>query len=342
MRIGSWFAARNPTFGCSWSPASPWAAEPADSSPLAAQRLRAGDALAIPVVALRQDGFAGDIVVTAEGLPPGVNCEPMTIRAGKTAGQLVLTTDQQVAEWVGSIRVVGESQVGETRVRKVATPASLVWDTTMAKFDRARLNRQLVIAVIQGSSADFGAFRRSQVGNDGWRSCQSETDRVAARELKGSIEVSAPIGLPDGVTAKVDDRRKIKKSAELELTVSEKTPPGTYDILVTGKPLIVYQNNPEAAARAAEDQARIAKLVEGFKSKREQLVAAAGAAADASSPEIKQLDEQIARGEAALKEATERATKLTAAAKPAERRLVVSNVGTLHVTRKGETMNFAD
>ena len=114
---------------------------------------------------------------------------------------------------------------------------------------------------------------------------------VSARaELKEALSL-APVGLPDGVTAKFT-MAEDKKSAELELTVGEKTAPGTYDFVVSGKPLIVYRNNPEAAARAGEDQARIAKLVEGFKSKREQLVAAAGAAADANSPEIKQLDEQ--------------------------------------------------
>ena len=118
---------------------------------------------------------------------------------------------------------------------------------------------------------------------------------------------------------------------------TEKTAPGMYDFIVTSKPLIVYQNNQEAAARASEDQARIAKLVDGFKSKRDQLIAAAGAASAANSPEIKQLDEQLARGDAALKEATERATKLAAAAKPAERRsCVVSNVGTLHVLEKAK------
>ena len=66
-------------------------------------------------------------------------------------------------------------------------------------------------------------------------------------------------------------------------------------------------------------------------------VRGAGAAAETGSPEIKQLDERIGRGEAALKEATERATKLAAAAQPAERQCyVVSNVGTLRVIDKAK------
>jgi hypothetical protein len=157
----------------------------------------------------------------------------------------------------------------------------------------------------------------------------------ALGELKEALNL-APVGLPDGVTAKVTIAED-KKSAELELTLTDNAAPGTYDFLVSGKPLVLYRNNPEAAARAAEDQARIAKLLEGFKSKREQLVAAAGTAADASSAEIKQLDEQIARGDVAAKEAADRATKLSAASQPAERRAyVVSNVGTLHIKEKAK------
>jgi hypothetical protein len=99
----------------------------------------------------------------------------------------------------------------------------------------------------------------------------------------------------------------------------------------------MYKNNPEAVARAAEDQARITKLLEDFKNQRPQLVAAAAAAANGMSPEITQLDERIGRGEAALKEATERAAKLATAANPAERRCyVVSNIATLRVTEKAK------
>jgi hypothetical protein len=144
--------------------------------------------------------------------------------------------------------------------------------------------------------------------------------------------------LPDGVTAKVSltegptNSNGRTWSAEIELTAGDKVTPGFYEFMVTGKPLIVYRNNPEAADRAKQDQDRVTQMVESFKSQRGQLVAAAGAAVDASSPEIKRLDDQIARGEAALKEATDRATKVAAAAQPADRRTyIVSNVGTLHV-----------
>lgn len=318
-----------PDFHLLLAPASPFAADPAIPLrwPLT---LRAGDALAIPIIAVRQDGFAGDIVVTADGLPPGVHCQPTTIRAGKAIGQLVLSSDENVSEWVGGIRIVAEAQIGESKVQKTAKPATLIWDTTTANFFRARLNHQLAIAVIREAAPVSVRFNETSWESNPGGQVKVKMATTSRAELKEALSL-APIGLPEGVTAKFVAAED-KKSAEFEIVVGEKTPPGVYDFLLSGKPLVSYQNNPEAAAAANEDQARITSLLGGFKSKREQMVAAAGAAPDASSPEIKQLDEQIARGEVALKEATERATKLATAAQPAERRAyVVSNIGTLHV-----------
>jgi len=328
-----------PGFRLLAAPTSPWAVDP--KVPLRwPLTLRAGDALAIPIVAVRQDGYAGDIVVTADGLPPSVHCDPITIRAGQTVGQLVLVTDDQVSAWQSAIRIVGEGQAGEARVRKIATPASLAWDTTTANFDRARLNQQLVIAVIPEPAPVSARFDEAE-----WETMPGGmvTARfaVSARaEVKEAITLAA-VGLPDGVTHKFTlaegpTNNGIRTwTARIELTAGEKVAPGVYDFIVTGKPLVAYRNNPEAASRAGDDQARIAKLLEGFQATRQQLIAAAGATADASTPEIKQLDETIARGEAATKEAAERVTKLVAAAQPADRRTyVVSNVATLHIKEK--------
>ncbi|MEX2172166.1 MAG: PPC domain-containing protein [Pirellulales bacterium] len=323
-----------PDFQLLAAPVSPWAASAAIPArwPLT---VRAGGALAIPVIALRHDGFSSDIVVSAEGLPPGLTCEPVTIRAGKTEAQLVLMAAPDTAEWVGNIHMAGESQVGEARVRKAAVAASLAWDTTTANYDRSRLNRQLVIAVTREAAPVSVRCEGAKWETTPGGVLNAKLTVAVRAELKEALSL-IPIRLPEGVTAKVT-LAEDQKSAELELTVGEKVPPGAYDFVVAGKPKIVYQNNPEAAARASEDQARIAKLVEGFKSEREQLVTAAGAAPDATSPEIKQIDDRLARGEAALKEATERAAALTAAAQPTERQCeVVSNVGTLSVIEKAK------
>jgi hypothetical protein len=128
-----------------------------------------------------------------------------------------------------------------------------------------------------------------------------------------------------------------KQTAELELTIGDKVAVGTYDFLLAAKPKVLYRNNPEAAARASDDQNRIATLVAGFKAGREKLAAATGKSAADDSPEVKQLADRIVRGEAALKEATERAAKLTAAAQPTERQCdLFTSTATLHVIKKAK------
>jgi hypothetical protein len=318
-----------PDFQLIAAPTSPFAADPAIPLrwPLT---LRAGDAIAIPIIVERQDGFAGDIVVTADGLPSSVHCDPVLIRGGKTSGHIVLTSDESAAAWVGGLRIVAEATIGELQVRKAAKPATLVWDTTTANYDRARLKHQLAIAVIPEPAPVAVRFNETTWESHPGGQVKANLATTIRAELKEALTL-AVAGLPEGVTAKFK-MAEDNKSAEMQITVGEKTPPGAYDFSVSGKPLVLYRNNPEAAAGASEDQARITKLLSDFKSKRGQLVAAAGAAPDASSPEIQQLDEKIGRGETALKEATERATKLAAAAQPVERRAyVVSNVVTLHV-----------
>lgn len=323
-----------PGFRLLAAPASPWSANAAIPlrAPLA---LRAGGTLAIPVVAVRTDGFVGDIVLAAEELPAGVSSESVTIRSGKTDAMLVLSADATVTDWAGPIRIVGQAGTGDQQLRQEAVPASLVWDSTVAKFERSRLNQQLTIAVMKEPAPVSVHWESAKWDCAPGSTFKAKLAVTAPAELKETFSL-APVNLPDGVTAKFTLAGD-QKSAELELTVGEKVAPGEYDVILTGKPKVMYRNNPEAAVSATEDQTRITKLVDTLKSARAQAAATAGATADASAPEVKQLDERIGRGEAALKEATERAAKLAAAAQPAERlSYVVSNVGTLRVVAKAE------
>lgn len=323
-----------PDFCLLAAPTSSWNADAAvpARAPLV---VRAGGALVVPVVAIRQDGFSGDIAVSTEGLPEGLSCEPVMIRKDKSEANLVILADAAAKAWVGAVRVVGTSSVGEAKLRHEAVATSLVTDTATAKFERARLNHRLMIAVAPEAAPISLRWNSSTLEASPGGVATGKLAVAIRTELKDAL-AATPIGLPDGVTAKFalsDD----KQSATLDLTVDAKVPVGTYDFLLSAKPKVMYRNNPEAAVRAAEEQARIAQLVADLKSQREHLVAAAGKGASAETPEAKSLGERIMRGEAALKEVAERVVKLTAAAQPAERQCdVVASMATLHVVEKAK------
>jgi hypothetical protein len=323
-----------PDFHLLAAPSSPW-----NNGPEIPLRwpfvVRAGGALVVPVVAIRQDRFAGEIVVSAEGLPAGLSCEPVTIRSDKSEANLVVLADAGAKPWVGEIHLSGASKIGETQLRRAVVPTSLVTDTATAKFERSRLNHHLVLAVAPEAAPVSLRWSKPSLEAPQGGVAKGKLAIAIRAELKDAF-AATPIGLPDGVTAKFmvsDD----KQTASLELTVGDEVAVGTYDFLLAAKPKVLYRNNPEAAMRASDDQARITTLLAGFKAGREKLVVATGNGAAAESPEVKQLADRIARGEAALKEATERAAKLAAAAQPAERQCdVFTSIATLHVIKKAK------
>jgi hypothetical protein len=323
-----------PDFHLLVAPSSPWNTGP--EIPLRWPLVvRAGGALVMPVVVIRQDRFAGDIVVSAEGLPAGLSCEPVTIRGDKSDANLVVLADAGAKPWVGAIHVTGTSKSGETQLRHEAVPTSLVADTVTAKFERSRLNRRLVLAVAPEAAPVSLRWSKSNLEAPQGGMAKGKLSMATRAELKEAL-AAAPIGLPDGVTWRFtvsDD----KQTAELELTIGDKVAVGTYDFLLAAKPKVLYRNNPEAAARASDDQNRVATLVAGFKAGREKLAAATAKGAAGDSPEAKQLADRIVRGETALKEATERAAKLTAAAQPTERQCdLFTSTATLHVIKKAK------
>ena len=70
-----------------------------------------GGSQSYTVYVWRHDGFAGDVALAVEGLPPGVTCPPQTLGGGVRAAQLVLTAAPDAAAWSGEIKVKGTAVV---------------------------------------------------------------------------------------------------------------------------------------------------------------------------------------------------------------------------------------
>ncbi len=86
--------------------------------------LTAGQSLAVPVTVQRLQGFSGDIELTVEGLPPGV--EAMPPESAKNAQQLTLklSTKADVQAASAPIRIVGKAKAGPDRTRAAVAPVA--------------------------------------------------------------------------------------------------------------------------------------------------------------------------------------------------------------------------
>lgn len=83
--------------------------------------------MALEVVALRRDGFDGDIELTMEGLPEGVTASGLKISAGQSRGLMLVTADEQAPRAVTHARFLGRGQIDGQVVTRSCQLASMAW-----------------------------------------------------------------------------------------------------------------------------------------------------------------------------------------------------------------------
>ena len=112
--------------------------------------LRQGGGQSYTVFAWRRDGYAGDIALSVEGLPPGVTCSPQTIGGGVRETQLVLSAGADAAAFTGPILVKGTATIkGQPLVRE-ARAGGVVWPSPQPNQQiplAGRIERSVVLAV---------------------------------------------------------------------------------------------------------------------------------------------------------------------------------------------------
>jgi len=105
----------------------------------------------VEVYVHRMDGFAGEVAVTAEGLPAGVTTKGTTIGGGARWGMLVLNTDANAAASVAAIKVKATATVDGKPLVREARPATVTWGIANQQGNNTpilgRLAQSLVIAV---------------------------------------------------------------------------------------------------------------------------------------------------------------------------------------------------
>jgi hypothetical protein len=122
---------------------------PADAYRPDSCRLGAGGNQDLTVLVLRQDGFQGEVELTASGLPPGVVCKPQSVGAGMKQVALVLNAAADAKPWTGSFTVKGTAKIAGAKVERDARPASITWPVQPQNNipTITRLERSLVLGV---------------------------------------------------------------------------------------------------------------------------------------------------------------------------------------------------
>ena len=116
--------------------------------------LRGGATMALEVVAVRRDGFNGDIDLALENLPEGISARGLKIAAGQSRGIMLLTAAPNAPRSLTQAKFVGRATIGDAQVERPCQLASMAWPVPDAwgEIPRPRL---LSDVVVSASGVDF-------------------------------------------------------------------------------------------------------------------------------------------------------------------------------------------
>lgn len=292
------------------------------SKPLA---LRAGTTVALEVVAVRRDGFAGEIELQMENLPPGVTTAGLKIPPGKSRGIMLVTADPQAprgfteASFVGRGVIEGEAVERPVRMAQMAWPIVDAW----SEIPSPRLVAGIPVSVTESEVAPLTIT--PQEAKEVWEvtTGQKLTIPLALQrrsEFSGSVLQLKTLG--DGFENNPRfDVNLTTDAAEVTLDLAAlKTPPGDYLVTFYGAAVAKYSYNPGAllvAQRlATEQQQEVDLLKQKLDSLRQQLAEASETERANTSEQIAATEKDLAAAENSLTQRNENVKTLTSQSAP--------------------------
>ncbi len=288
------------------------------SKPLA---LRAGSTVALEVVAVRRDGFNGDIELVMEGLPDGVTAQGLKIPAGQTRGLILISADQNAPASMADVTFYGKSTLNEKLEQRPVHIAAHAWPIpdSWGEIPSPRLVTGLPVSVTQSEFAPITIAAEKKI----WEVTAGEKLTIPLvhtrrSEFSGSTLQLRTFGAGFENVPRFDVSLDADQSEAVLDTGALKTPPGDYLIAFYGSAVVRYRYNPQAvtatetAHKAAEELAASA-TAELQKRTDEATVAASEnkAAVDAAVAEAtvkkQTADAALTAAAAKLKAATDQA-----------------------------------
>ena len=219
------------------------------SKPLA---LRGGITMALEVVALRRDGFDGDIELVMEGLADGVTAQGLKIPAGKTRGVMLITVDDKAKSFVNAT-FYGKSSLNGSEIKRPVHMAAMAWPIvdSWGEIPRPRLVSGLPISVTGAEFAPISIAAKEKKVLDATVGQKLTIPLVHTRrsEFSGTVLQLKTSGAGFEQVPRFDVSLA-SDSSEVTLDLAAlKTPPGDYLIAFYGSAVAKYQSGSDSAPK---------------------------------------------------------------------------------------------
>jgi len=212
--------------------------------------LRQAGAQTYSVLVARQDGFDGDITLSAEGLPKGVHCPAQVVGSGASPGTLALTADKDAPLWTGAIVIKGTANIGGQTVVREARAASISWPNPQPQQQQnvvliSRLDQSLALAVRERAPYNLVvAMDKATVTVGDKVEIPVKLERFQA-DFKGAVTITAS-NLPGNNRIILSNSPTLtpgKDEGKVTINVQGNTAPGVYSIVLRGQGTVNYKKD---------------------------------------------------------------------------------------------------
>jgi len=291
------------------------------SKPIA---LRGGSTMALEVVAVRRDGFDGEIELTMENLPDGVSATGLKIPTGQSRGIVLLTAKQDAPRGIRIASILGRGKIGDSEVTRLCQMASMAWPVRDASSE-IPAPRLLADVPVSVGASEFAAISIAAAESKVWEAVAGETLKIPLKhirreEFSGEIMGLKTFGAGFDSTPSFDVSLKADQSEAIFDLAKLKAPPGDYLIAFYGSAVAKYRYNPEAVAAAQFAHQRAQQEAAEVTKEAERLAQGAATAAEDQKAEAEKAVQAFAEkkkaADAALAAAAKRVQEATTQAQP--------------------------
>lgn len=216
--------------------------------------VRQGASQFLHVLCLRQDGFAGEVTLTVEGLPGGVTCPPQTIGPNQKLAALVLTAADDAPPWAGTIRVIGKARLGEQELTREARAGCVLWSVPQQQGipTISRVARSLWLAVRDKGPFGLDSEPKELAVPLGGQAAFKVKIRRHQQDVKVPVQLFAA-SAPQAPNAQFQPQPQPlatlppdKDEVEVKLPVPNNAVPGTYNLVLRGSAQMQFSKDPKA------------------------------------------------------------------------------------------------
>jgi len=197
-------------------------------------------------ICLNRRNYSGPVVIEADGLPPGVRCEPVHVSQQGQFANVVFTAALDAPEWEGAIKLKASAMVDGKKIERNVRPVQ-------RRYPVANINTSVMLREICLSVRDKAPYAVQLPSEPQSVAAGASLDTVAKvvrhwPDFKGNVQLIG-LNLPPGFSFATTSIAANTAEKTIKLNVAANVPPGEYTVVLRGDAQVPYNRDPVATAK---------------------------------------------------------------------------------------------